>query len=57
MTVKRRKVMMTSLCARCVGDRELADAFVRELLLLVLLPARRLMGRILHNSAWCLRPR
>jgi hypothetical protein len=52
----RRRVMMTSLCVRCVSGRELADALVRELLLLVLLP-RRLLGRVLHNSAWCLHPR
>jgi hypothetical protein len=53
--VLRRRVMMTSLCVRCVSGRELADALVRELLLL--LPSRRLMGRVLRNSAWFLHPR
>jgi hypothetical protein len=47
---------MTSLCARCVGGRELASAFVLVLHLL-LLPSLRLLGRVLHNSAWCLHPR
>jgi hypothetical protein len=47
---------MSSLCASCVGGRVLASAFVCEPLLL-LLPSRRLMRRVLRNSAWCLHPR
>jgi hypothetical protein len=38
-----------------VSGRELASAFVSELLLLVL-PSRRLMGRVLRNFEWCLHP-
>jgi hypothetical protein len=55
-TVMRRRVITTSLCARCVSGRELVNAFVRVPLLL-LLPSRRLMGKVLRNSAWCLHPR
>jgi hypothetical protein len=52
----RRRAKMTSLCARCVSGRKLASAFVCEPLLLLLL-SRRLMGRVLRNSAWFLHPR